>query len=75
MEGEIMEKLRGFNPRVLAGGRDIVCRGTKTGIQCFNPRVLAGGRDLKKLFSGANTKFQSTRPRGRTRRGMFRAGT
>ncbi len=36
---------QGFNPRVLAGGRDIADHGTKIGDQSFNPRVLAGGRD------------------------------
>ena len=33
----------------------------------FNPRVLAGGRDLAGMMSYATDKFQSTRPRGRTR--------
>ena len=39
-------QLHGFNPRVLAGGRDnewlVGCRNNL----CFNPRVLAGGRDV-----------------------------
>ena len=36
----------GFNPRVLAGGRDL---GQLAKVQWrtgFNPRVLAGGRDV-----------------------------
>ena len=33
----------------------------------FNPRVLAGGRDQHTLKSFRVNKFQSTRPRGRTR--------
>ena len=34
-----------FNPRVLAGGRDLKVVLMLRGISCFNPRVLAGGRD------------------------------
>ena len=34
----------------------------------FNPRVLAGGRDPQFLFDSYMRLFQSTRPRGRTRR-------
>ena len=34
----------------------------------FNPRVLAGGRDNAKTATHRNGTFQSTRPRGRTRR-------
>ena len=34
----------------------------------FNPRVLAGGRDNQREFQWiGNLRFQSTRPRGRTR--------
>ena len=36
-------------------------------ILCFNPRVLAGGRDSQINRMGTAKKFQSTRPRGRTR--------
>ena len=35
--------------------------------QSFNPRVLAGGRDTPRLFGHSPNRFQSTRPRGRTR--------
>ena len=104
---------QGFNPRVLAGGRDIQVKWTTghDGFQstrprgrtrlslptlsgvwpCFNPRVLAGGRDksdyphqrgiLVSIHASSRedatifpvapkgyTAFQSTRPRGRTRR-------
>ena len=56
-----------FNPRVLAGGRDSI--GHASGSRsCFNPRVLAGGRDLAFLSCVSACRFQSTRPRGRTRR-------
>ena len=34
-----------FNPRVLAGGRDVLTGENKERKSCFNPRVLAGGRD------------------------------
>ena len=34
-----------FNPRVLAGGRDLLRVGGYNGSGGFNPRVLAGGRD------------------------------
>ena len=34
---------------------------------CFNPRVLAGGRDAAAIEIVHCAKFQSTRPRGRTR--------
>ena len=55
-----------FNPRVLAGGRDVTetphCKSA-----CFNPRVLAGGRDARLFGILAVDAFQSTRPRGRTR--------
>ena len=33
----------------------------------FNPRVLAGGRDLRRRHTRHTYRFQSTRPRGRTR--------
>ena len=33
----------------------------------FNPRVLAGGRDPRTVILYELQKFQSTRPRGRTR--------
>ena len=33
----------------------------------FNPRVLAGGRDSSQTYQSHRQKFQSTRPRGRTR--------
>ena len=81
----------GFNPRVLAGGRDsgavfvvtgefvsihassredatlIVSNVTHDG-DSFNPRVLAGGRDVfSRTAMKVKSKFQSTRPRGRTR--------
>ena len=36
--------------------------------RCFNPRVLAGGRDKPFHKIHKITGFQSTRPRGRTRR-------
>ena len=35
---------------------------------CFNPRVLAGGRDMPLMMMFLVIRFQSTRPRGRTRR-------
>ena len=35
---------------------------------CFNPRVLAGGRDESCAYVARYIMFQSTRPRGRTRR-------
>ena len=38
-----------FNPRVLAGGRDLVDQVLRQIFPCFNPRVLAGGRDWKIL--------------------------
>ena len=82
-----------FNPRVLAGGRDqgqYVCRFCQSVsihassredatlyaianlvIMCFNPRVLAGGRDPHTMHNGSIFKFQSTRPRGRTRHRWF----
>ena len=81
---------RGFNPRVLAGGRDAnQQRATDSGVVsihassredatmslnffltviCFNPRVLAGGRDTLVPSDFVLFMFQSTRPRGRTRR-------
>ena len=37
--------------------------------RCFNPRVLAGGRDYTSISYKVKHKFQSTRPRGRTRLG------
>ena len=37
----------------------------------FNPRVLAGGRDFYLVFAYIIIQFQSTRPRGRTRRFLF----
>ena len=40
-------------------------------IRGFNPRVLAGGRDEVKLTDALRLWFQSTRPRGRTRRAPF----
>ena len=58
----------GFNPRVLTGGRDsrrIVRTEPQRG---FNPRVLTGGRDFYAQLSFELQVFQSTRPRGRTRR-------
>ena len=36
-----------FNPRVLAGGRDLVMTLNVRCLLCFNPRVLAGGRDAQ----------------------------
>ena len=36
---------RSFNPRVLAGGRDLSRARMLLVTLCFNPRVLAGGRD------------------------------
>ena len=36
-------------------------------ILCFNPRVLAGGRDSGSRNADSAGRFQSTRPRGRTR--------
>ena len=57
----------GFNPRVLAGGRDPE-NNARSGVSGFNPRVLAGGRDSVTVVQGQLKKFQSTRPRGRTRR-------
>ena len=101
----------GFNPRVLAGGRDVTfcplrpkklfqstrprgrtrhpfagyairvkvsihassredathSRSNCTHDASFNPRVLAGGRDHTSNPKAATHRFQSTRPRGRTR--------
>ena len=56
-----------FNPRVLAGGRDKRHHRRDEIPHCFNPRVLAGGRDAQAALVDADKKFQSTRPRGRTR--------
>ena len=42
-----------------------VCRRNRR--RSFNPRVLAGGRDTSWTRRGWRRKFQSTRPRGRTR--------
>ena len=39
--------LPGFNPRVLAGGRDSPTTKFAASDSGFNPRVLAGGRDLR----------------------------
>ena len=38
--------INGFNPRVLAGGRDLLSFFFNFFQLCFNPRVLAGGRDM-----------------------------
>ena len=57
----------GFNPRVLAGGRDTGSAGSERRHRCFNPRVLAGGRDKSYSMICSSVPFQSTRPRGRTR--------
>ena len=38
-----------FNPRVLAGGRDLRNSMTAYSTGSFNPRVLAGGRDILTL--------------------------
>ena len=38
-----------FNPRVLAGGRDLCRRLSLIVLVRFNPRVLAGGRDYEDL--------------------------
>ena len=57
-----------FNPRVLAGGRDAIQVVLVLFMLCFNPRVLAGGRDSQKACMSWTLLFQSTRPRGRTRR-------
>ena len=40
-------------------------------IMRFNPRVLAGGRDYDRIFDEIDHAFQSTRPRGRTRRVVY----
>ena len=56
-----------FNPRVLAGGRDIFNVTHTCSFRCFNPRVLAGGRDRLSRLWIICFLFQSTRPRGRTR--------
>ena len=56
-----------FNPRVLAGGRDFPPAQRKPRCQGFNPRVLAGGRDFLLWHHLEDERFQSTRPRGRTR--------
>ena len=39
-----------FNPRVLAGGRDILAIAAAGRVFSFNPRVLAGGRDVVRWF-------------------------
>ena len=59
--------ITGFNPRVLAGGRDLSSLAAERPRRCFNPRVLAGGRDKTNTMSRLCSLFQSTRPRGRTR--------
>ena len=41
-------------------------------LSCFNPRVLAGGRDAHQDEPALASKFQSTRPRGRTRPNLYR---
>ena len=56
-----------FNPRVLAGGRDHPLMQIIGNDLSFNPRVLAGGRDLSQKRLCCQDRFQSTRPRGRTR--------
>ncbi len=46
LKTEVRRKvITGFNPRVLAGGRDVKCQRLTAKSCCFNPRVLAGGRD------------------------------
>ena len=57
----------GFNPRVLAGGRDTRLSFRTLSLSGFNPRVLAGGRDTGVRRKVITRMFQSTRPRGRTR--------
>ena len=57
----------GFNPRVLAGGRDVFRHFRTPDHTGFNPRVLAGGRDHNGGIGFYLLRFQSTRPRGRTR--------
>ena len=87
--------MNSFNPRVLAGGRDVRGSLIASYYPGFNPRVLAGGRDpempLKGEVSsvsihassredatrgascrGVSPRFQSTRPRGRTRHSLRR---
>ena len=44
-----------FNPRVLAGGRDVIRHLISFRMVCFNPRVLAGGRDI--YNSGRNCRM------------------
>ena len=56
-----------FNPRVLAGGRDMLSACFRMYSASFNPRVLAGGRDTSDRHGVYHKMFQSTRPRGRTR--------
>ena len=56
-----------FNPRVLAGGRDVLLLIVRKRGWSFNPRVLAGGRDNFHPETIRSKSFQSTRPRGRTR--------
>ena len=68
---EDKERSDGFNPRVLAGGRDLIRFLFITHLTCFNPRVLAGGRDPMANGVRRDILFQSTRPRGRTRRGVI----
>ena len=61
--------VRSFNPRVLAGGRDLRFSALLWYVCRFNPRVLAGGRDRSfRTSRKIIASFQSTRPRGRTRR-------
>ena len=60
--------IQGFNPRVLAGGRDKRRSEFRCRKRGFNPRVLAGGRDRRVEDMYNSAEFQSTRPRGRTRR-------
>ena len=64
------EPQRGFNPRVLTGGRDLhlFCHGI---YYQFQSTVLTGGRDSQSIVSVIAAMFQSTRPRGRTRRESY----
>ena len=61
----------GFNPRVLAGGRD---RAQAALCRAQNVSIHASSREdatcLVQVFFHSRHGFQSTRPRGRTRHGL-----
>ena len=65
----LLQNYNRHNVSIHASSReDATIQAPKSGWQYgFNPRVLAGGRDMSTANSKELLKFQSTRPRGRTR--------